>query len=201
MNKETTMNQFEASLLTQLNAVADSRSPHRPLLRRPAFVALPAGAVGIAAAAIVGVGALSSATAAYAVTTAANGDVVVTINSLSDAAGLQSQLRADGIDANVNYNAGTGNTLPGVGAGRQPALAEAVFGEPPTPGAQTSTFGPGLQPGPDGLDPAKVSFSQGSVTLDIPAADVNNGYTLDITTSGSGSTTGPAGLQFAWYKQ
>ena len=194
------MNQFESSLLTQLNAVADGRSAHKPLLRKPAFVALPAGAAGIAAAAIIGVGALSGASAAYAVTTAANGDVVVRINSLSDAAGLQSQLRADGVDANVNYDAGAGATTPpGAIAGQHPALAESVSGVAPTPGAQTSTSGPGLQPGPDGLEPANVSFSHGSVTLDIPAADVNNGYTLDITTSGS--VSGPAGLQFAWYKQ
>lgn len=192
------MNQFESSLLTQLNAVADRRSAHKPLLRKPAFVALPAGAAGIAAAAIIGIGALSGASAAYAVTTASNGDVVVTINSLSNAAGLQSQLRADGIDANVNYDAGA-TTAPGASAGQHPALAESVSGVAPTPGAQTSTFGPGLQPGPDGLEPANVTLSQGSVTLDIPAADVNNGYTLDITTSGS--VSGPAGLQFAWYKQ
>jgi hypothetical protein len=198
MNKETKMNQFESSLLTQLNAVADGRSAHKPLLRRPAFVALPAGAAGIAAAAIIGVGALSGASAAYAVTTASDGDVVVTINSLSDAAGLQSQLRSDGIDANVSYDAGT-TTPPGASAGQQPALAEGVWGVAPTPGAQTSTSGPGPQPGPDGLEPANVSFSQGSVTLDIPAADVNSNYTLDITTSGS--VSGPAGLQFAWYKQ
>jgi len=125
---------------------------------------------------------------------------VVTINSLSNAAGLQSQLRADGIDATVSYDAHTGSTMPpGAGAGRHPALAESVSGEAPAPGAHTSTAGPGLHPGPDGLQPAEVSLSQGSVTLDIPAADVNNGYTLDITTSGS--VSGPAGLQFAWYKQ
>lgn len=194
------MNQFESSLLTQLNAVANARSAPKPLLRKPVFVALPAGAAGIAAAAIIGVGALSGASAAYAVTTASNGDVVVTINSLSDAAGLQSQLRADGIDANVSYDAGTGaTTTPGATAGEHPALAESVSGEAPTPGAQTSTSGPGLQPGPEGLEPASVDLSQGSVTLDIPAADVNNDYTLDITTSGS--VSGPAGLQFAWYQQ
>jgi hypothetical protein len=102
----------------------------------------------------------------------------------------------------VNYDADTSpnqSTLPGASAGRHPALAESVSGVAPTPGAQTSTSGPGLQPGPDGLEPANVTLSQSSVRLEIPAADVNNGYTLDITTSGS--VSGPAGLQFAWYKQ
>ena len=194
------MNQFESSLLTQLNAVADGRSARKPLLRKPAFVALPAGALGIAAATVIGVGALSGASAAYAVTTPSSGDVVVTINSLSDAAGLQSQLQADGVDANVNYDPGTVATMPpGASAGQPAALFETVSGERPTPGAQTLTSGPGPQPGPDGLEPANVTLSQGSVTLDIPAADVNNGYTLNITTSGS--LSGPAGLQFAWYKQ
>ena len=200
MNTETKMNRFESSLLTQLTAVADGHSPHTPLLRKPALVALPVGAAAIAAAAITGIGALSGASAAYAVTTAADGDVVVTINALSDAAGLQSQLRADGIDANVNYDASIGATTPpGASAGQHPALAESVSGMASPPGAKTVTSGPGPQPGPDGLEPANVSFSQGSVTLDIPAADVNNDYTLDITTSGS--VSGPAGLQFAWYKQ
>lgn len=199
------MNNFENSLLSELRTVVAEREPQRPLhsrLRKPRFVAVPAGALGVAAAAVVGFGALGGASAAYAVTTAANGDVVVTIHSLSDASGLQSQLQADGIDANVNYDAGTGTgatTPPGASAGQHPALAEIVSGVAPTPDVQTATSGPGLQPGPDGLEPANVSLSQGSVTLDIPAADVNNGYTLDITTSGS--VSGPAGLQFAWYKQ
>ncbi len=194
------MNQFESSLLTELNGVADRRSARTPLLRRPTALALPAGAVGVAAAAIFGFGALGSTSAAYAVTTPANGDVVVTISSLSDASGLQSQLRADGINANVSYDgADATSTPPGSSSGQVPVYDEAVSGTSQNPGADATTSGPGVQPAPDGLAAANVTLSQGSVTLDIPAADVNSGYTLDIATNGE--VSGPAGLQFAWYKQ
>jgi hypothetical protein len=109
------MNNFENSLLSELRTVVAEREPRGPLasrLRKPGFVALPAGAVGVAAAAAVAITSLGGAGAAYAVTTAPDGDVVVTIKSLSDAAGLQSQLRADGINADVNYDA---SALPGPG--------------------------------------------------------------------------------------
>src|ERR1700761_543034 len=105
------MNSFETALLDELRTIVTdrgeqrSRHPLAGLLRRPSFIAVPIGLAAVAAAAGVGLGALSGATAAYAVTTAASGDVVVTINSLSDASGLQSALRADGIDATVNYDA------------------------------------------------------------------------------------------------
>ena len=116
------MNSFETALLDELRTIVTERGEQRPrhplagLLRRPSFIAVPVGLAGVAAAAVVGVGALSGATAAYAVTAAASGDVVVTINSLSDASGLQSALRADGIDAIVNYDA-HGSSTPPIPAG------------------------------------------------------------------------------------
>jgi hypothetical protein len=116
------MNSFETALLDELRTIVTERSQQRarhPLasrLRRPSFIAVPVGVAGAAAAAVVGVGALNGATAAYAVTTASSGDVVVTINSLSDASGLQNALRADGIDAIVNYDA-DGSSTPPIPAG------------------------------------------------------------------------------------
>jgi hypothetical protein len=212
------MNSFEDSLLSELRTVVAKREPRRSLasrLGKPGFVALPAGALGIAAAAAVGVSALGGASAAYAVTTASSGDVVVTINSLSDASGLQSALRADGVDAYVNYDTNTGVTTstgpdgaetvvnggtptPGATgtAGQHPVLAQGVGGVANPNAPQSNTTSTPI-PGADGLEPVNVQITQNSTTLDIPAADVNSGYTLHITTSGSES--GVAGLQLAWW--
>ena len=72
------MNSFETALLDELRTIVTERSQPRPRhglagrLRRPAFIAVPVGVAGAAAAVVVGVGALSGATAAYAVTTASS---------------------------------------------------------------------------------------------------------------------------------
>lgn len=65
------MNNFESSLLSELRTVVAQREPKRPLasrLRKPGFIALPVGAVGVIAAVVLGFGALGGASAAYAVT-------------------------------------------------------------------------------------------------------------------------------------
>ena len=164
-------------------------------------MALPAGALGVVAAAVVGFGALGGAGAAYAVTTASNGDVVVTINALSDASGLQSQLRAAGINAYVNYSANTGGTSStGTDGtpGQHPLLAESVYGTGIPANAQQSVSGSLSKPIPGtSLLPANVHFSHNSTTIDIPAADVNSSYKLHITTSGS--TDSVAELQLTWW--
>jgi hypothetical protein len=160
---------------------------------------------------VVGVGALSGATAAYAVTTASSGDVVVTVNSLSDASGLQSALRADGIDAVVNDDAQGSSTPPipaGSGAvdGGSSASSRAPAGTGPAPvSSQSSHHSSGSAPGSNGtgsststgdLAPLEIHLSgNGPDTITIPAADVNNDYVLHITTSGS-AASGLAGLQF-----
>ena len=160
------MNNFENSLLSELRTVVARREPQRPLtsrLRKPGFVALPLGALGVVAAAVVGYGALGGASAAYAVTTASNGDVVVTINALSDATGLQSKLRADGINAYVNYSANTDvTTSPGADGtpGQHPLLAESVSGTAIPANAQRSVSGSPSTPIPGtSLLPANVHFS------------------------------------------
>lgn len=198
------MNNFENSLLNELRTVVAQREPQRPFtsrLRKPGFLALPAGALGVAAAAVVGFSALGGAGAAYAVTTASNGDVVVTISALSDASGLQSQLRADGINAYVNYTADANPTTP-PGAdgtpGEHPVLAESVSGRAVPANAPRSVSGSPSAPVPGtSLLPANVQFSENSTTITIPAADVNSSYKLYITTSGS--TDSVAALQFAWW--
>jgi hypothetical protein len=213
------MNSFETALLSELRTIVTERSEQRPRhplashLRRPGLIAVPLGVAGAAAAAVVGVGALSGATAAYAVTTAASGDVVVTINSLSDASGLQSALRADGIDAIVNYDAGGSSTPPipaGSGAveGGSSASGRAPAGTGPAPViSQSSHQSSGSASGSSGTgsststgDPARLEIhlsGNGPDTIMIPAADVHNGYVLHITTSGS-PASGLAALQFDW---
>jgi hypothetical protein len=213
------MNSFETALLNELRTIVTERSEQRPRhplasrLRRPSFIAVPVGVAGAAAAAVVGVGALSGATAAYAVTTASSGDVVVTINSLSDASGLQSALRADGIDAIVNYDADGSSTPPipaGSGAvdGGSSASGRAPAGTGPAPvTSQSSHQSSGSASGSSATgsststgDPAPLEIhlsGNGPDTITVPAADVHNGYVLHITTSGS-AASGLAGLQFDW---
>jgi hypothetical protein len=215
------MNSFETALLNELRAIVTERSQQRPRhrlarrLRRPGLIAVPVGVAGVAAAAVVGVGALSRATAAYAVTTASSGDVVVTIHSLSDASGLQSALRADGIDAIVNYDA-SGSSPPPIPAGSgavdggASAIGRAPAGTGPAPVTSQSTHrGSGSASGTSGTgsstmtgDPAPLEIrlsGNGPDTITIPALDVNNGYVLHITTSGS-AASGLAALQFDWTK-
>jgi hypothetical protein len=213
------MNSFETALLNELRTVVTERSEQRPRhplasrLRRPRFIAVPLGVAGAAAAAVVGVGALSGATAAFAVTTASSGDVVVTINSLSDASGLQSALRADGIDAVVNYDA-QGLSTPPIPAGSDAvdggssASGRAPAGSVPAPvTGQSSHQSSGSASGSSGTgsststgDPAPLEIhlsGNGPDTITVPVADVYNGYVLHITTSGS-AASGLAGLQFDW---
>lgn len=212
------MNSFETALLNELRRIVTEhaeRRPHHPLasrLRRPGFIAVPVGVAGAAAAAVVGLGALSGATAAYAVTTASSGDVVVTINSLSDASGLQSALRANGIDAIVNYDANGSSPPPipaGSGAvdGGSSASGRAPAGTGPAPvTSQSNHQGSSSASGAGGAGsststgpaPLEIHLSgNGPDTITIPAADVHNGYVLHITTSGS-SASGLAALQFDW---
>jgi hypothetical protein len=215
------MNSFETALLDELRTIVTERSQKRPRhplasrLRRPGFIAVPVGVAGAAVAAVVGVGALTGATAAYAVTTASSGDVVVTINSLSDASGLQSALRADGIDAIVNYDADGSSTPPipaGSGAidGGSSALGRAPVGTAPAPVTSHSSHlgrGPAIRTSKTGSStatgypaPLEIHLSgNGPDTITIPATDVHNGYVLHITTSGS-AASGLAALQFDWTK-
>lgn len=216
------MNSFETALLDELRTIVTergeqrSRHPLAGLLRRPSLIAVPLGVASAAAAAVVGLGAPSGATAAYAVTTVSSGDVVVTINSLSDASGLQNALRADGIDATVNYDANAPSTPPipaGSGAvdGGSSASGRAPAGTGPAPVTSLSSHqssrsasgssGTGSATSTGDPAPIKIHLSgTGPDTITIPASDVNNGYVLHITTSGS-AASGLAALQFDWTKR
>jgi hypothetical protein len=172
------MNNFEQALLQELRTVVADRATSRTRirrLRRPGIVVLPVGAVGVAAAVAIGVSALGGASAAYAVTKASSGDIVVTINSLSDAAGLQSALRADGINADVNYDANGTPTTPAPGT---PGVVSAGRESTSSHGGDGSAWG--------------SSTATGARSLGVPTPQHPGGTSAASASSGHASTGGPA---------
>jgi hypothetical protein len=96
-----TMTSFEDRLLVELRHEVASRQAPAP--RRGRWIAAGAGALAAAGAALAV--ALGGGAAAYAVEPGANGTVTVKIRDLSDAPGLQRELRAAGVPAVVEYDA------------------------------------------------------------------------------------------------
>jgi hypothetical protein len=104
------LDSFESALLGELRAevtraASVTQSPRRGTRRwlRPGLAALAATAAGTAV--VIGLGVGPGSAPAYAVSHDASGDIVVTVHELRDAAGLESALRADGIDAEVTFDA------------------------------------------------------------------------------------------------
>jgi hypothetical protein len=88
--------------------------------RRGYRVAALAGAAAVAAVAAVNLGTAPSNTvalAAWTVTVRPDHTVTVTVRQMTDAAGLQRQLRNDGIPARVAFQAGIASTTPPLPAG------------------------------------------------------------------------------------
>jgi hypothetical protein len=97
---------FEERLLVELRKTVTAEPVVPGRWRRPGRRLAVAGglAMALAAAATIGVFFLSAGTqAAYAVTKNADGTVTVEVDSLTDAAGLQSALQAAGVNAVVEY--------------------------------------------------------------------------------------------------
>ena len=104
------MSNFEERLLTELRTVvAEQPEEHeqrseRRRWRWPRLVLAGGLAAVLAVAAVAGVFSLSGGTqAAYAVTKNDDGSISVQVDSLTDAAGLQSALQAAGVNAVVEY--------------------------------------------------------------------------------------------------
>ena len=162
-----TQTQFEDRLLAELSQlVAERPAPDAgPLpqpLRRRRWVFAGSGAAAAAAAAVLFAVTTGGVAPAFAVDRQANGDVTVTINQLSDGQGLQSQLRAAGINAQVDY------TPAGKGC-REPR------GRPAAPAS--------------GLGVAGVRVSGHSTTFTVSRNMVGPGQTLVISTSGGSGPT------------
>jgi hypothetical protein len=161
---------FEERLLVELREMTAARPAGRVQRRvfwhRPRLVLAGGLAAVLAAAGIAGVLVLSTGTqAAYAVTRNADGSVTVEIDSLTDAAGLQAQLQAAGVNAVVEY-------LPEGKVCQQPWYTPA--------GADAA---PGMHQGSVGRT------SDGATRFTI-SGDQPAGTTLVITTQ-----TGPGGEQ------
>jgi hypothetical protein len=164
--------QFEHRLLVELRqAVAERPAPEvvalpRSHRRRPLLFAGTATAAAAATAALLTLTS-GGVAPAFAVDRQTNGDVSVTINQLSDAQGLQSQLRAAGINAEVDYT-------PAGKACRQP---RGRMAPPPNGG-----------PGVVGV---RVNGASSTSTFTISRNMVGPGQTMVIATSGG---TGPTSV-------
>jgi hypothetical protein len=183
----TQLDSFETALLQALHEHA-AVAPHRvseptPIRRSPRrrFRRVAAGiaAAAAAAAALVAVG-LSGPEPAFAVQTASDGDIVVTIHDLSDAAGLEQALRDRGVDVGVDVKV---DYDPG----------NACIPPPRDPGGSSEPDVQGkLDPNhaaPENVPteaPATLTRSGDDWTLRIPAESVLNDTQFTLTTDGSG---------------
>lgn len=195
------MNTFETSLLTELREHVATRAAAEPSrsrrVKRLRWSALPAGAAAAAVAFVL----VQSPTAAYAVDKADDGDVTVTIDKLSDAAGLQQALRDEGIKAYVNYDADLVNQPPPPGAVTR-THAEVGSGDGPeyttdrVPEQGAGTSGLVAAQAKCGTGPVQVQMTPDAVTFTISRQDVGSSSTLHITTGGD--QTGLSALQIRW---
>jgi hypothetical protein len=165
--------QFEHRLLVELRQVVAERPAPEVVPLPQSHRSRPLLFGGTATAAAAAAAALLTLTSggvapAFAVDRQTNGDVSVRINQLSDAQGLQSQLRAAGINAEVDYT-------PAGKACRQPRGRTA----PPSNG------GPGV------VGVRVNGVNGGSSTFTISRNMVGPGQTLVIATSGG---TGPTSV-------
>ena len=138
----TPLDSFESALLAELRTHVAERparqlEPRRPRGRRVRRLAVGAVAAGLAASVVgvVGLGGHGGASPAYAVELDGDGDVVVTVHRLDDAAGLEEALRAKGVDADVSYDP-DGTTAFGVGPDGEMLSDDEV--PPPLPAGRRS---------------------------------------------------------------
>ena len=171
------LNTFEQSLLAELRDHVAAQLPTRLTTRRRRTVRVAIGGLAAAGATTAVAVALSLGTgvavpsAAYAVESEPNGDVVVTVHDLADAKGLERALAAKGVHATVTFVAGF----------TQPS------GQHGTPSGhdRAACF----------IALAKVD---GGLQFTLAAAQVDTGSTLDIITSGSRPTDVGSPVSVAW---
>jgi hypothetical protein len=172
-----TLDTFEQSLLTELRQHVATRTSNRTeartTLRRRWTVGLTGGGLATAAAAValsLGIG-VGGPSAAYAIESQPDGDVVVTVYDLSDANGLERALAAKGVHADITY----------------------VRGFAQTDGQTRSTSGTDRAGCAIAL--AKVD---GGLRFTLTATQISSGATLDIVTSGSSSTDVGSPVAVTW---
>ncbi len=164
---------FEQSLLTELRQrVAAPNTRPAPSRRRLAFGAAAGGLATAAAVAVfisLGTGLVGS-NAAYAVEAEPDGDLVVTVHDLSDAAGFEQALAAKGVHADVTY-------VPGF---------KQVGGQ-----ARTT-------PDRNGSCDIRLAKVDGGLRFTLGAAQIAAGSKLDIITSGSSPSDVGSPVSVAW---
>jgi hypothetical protein len=173
-----TLDNYEHSLLTELREHVATRAaapaPRRRARRRWALGAVPAGV-----ATAVGIGlALSGPSGAYAVEEAGNGDVVVTIHRLDDAAGLERALASHGVTADVRYDP---TVAPKSDTGRESGTAGSK-----TDGSGTSSAGD--QTDQHSACSIHLAKSDAGLTFTLSAAQVASDARLEIVTGGSAAS-------------
>src|SRR4051794_39609819 len=165
---------FEQSLLGELRQHVIARAAAQPSPRRrwTGRVAVAGLATAAAAAVAVSLGTGAAAPSpAYAVESAPNGDVVVTVHHLTDASGLTHALAAKGVRSHVTY-------LPGFSQ---------ADGQSRTPS------------GGDGAD-CSIALAKvdGGLRFTLGAAQIQGGSELDIVTSGSSPTDVGSPVAVTW---
>ncbi|MBU2694941.1 hypothetical protein [Pimelobacter sp. 30-1] len=189
----STLDTFEQSLLTELRRhVADRPSPRRTRRRRWA-----AAGAGLVAAGSIATGAvLLQPGPAFAVQEEADGDIVVTIASLDDAAGLERALAEHGVEAEVSYDAD--ELLPEVQE-VPPGKADADISIDPGPRLETGGTDPaeGAEV-PEGLPCGAIAIETrgDGITFRLPAAAVAAESPLVIRTAGK--TDGWSSIAVQW---
>ena len=205
---DSRLDQFESALLTELRRYAAEQPAPAPVpvrrRRRLAAVSLTGLAAGTAA--VVALTTLGGSPA-YAVNTNADGDVVVTVHRLDDAAGLEKALSDKGIDAEVSYDADGSDGSFSISSvdepdGQEPqgeggqSTSEGEFGAKVESGGQNgddtgpSASGPRVQDNACGpLDPAPATLARdgGDWVLTIPAGSPLHDRHVDIGTDPSGA--------------
>lgn len=133
MTHHPQLDSFESALLTELrrHAAEQPSTAPVPTRRRRRLAAVSLAGLAASTAAVVGLATLGGSPA-YAVSTNGDGDVVVTVHRLDDAAGLEEALAAKGIDADVSYSADSnGPTSVGIGPDGEPVIGGELPDPPP----------------------------------------------------------------------
>jgi len=181
------MTSFEDRLLVELRHVVAARPEPAPRRGKLVWAGATAALAAIAAAIVVTL----SGGAAYAVESEPDGKVTVQVKDLSDAAGLQRELREAGVPATVTTGA---HAQPACGFGVGPGAPPS--GDPPVRdyglAAGPKRVGPerGLSSGQDGSGP---STSAAGVPGASPERQVTTG--VSKTADGASFTIDRAGLQ------
>lgn len=170
------LNSFESSLLEDLKR----RTAHTS--RRPRGAVLAGSVLTVGAAACIAVlGTVLVPAPAYAVDEAPTGDIVITLNSLRDAAGLEAELARYGIEADVSYDADTHAEVEVLDTSAEPA--------PSDPKGTNSDVCGWLEA------VAVIEVSRDRAIITIPAGAIPDAQDLRIATLGD---DGFAGLSVSW---